>query len=111
MAFCAPCHGLDRAGNALSGFPSLIDVLSRKTREQIVLITKQGAGRMPAFDQLSDAQRKSILDYVLGVNQPSEPYREGDNAPRSNDFGNTTPPYAFSGFRRWLDAEGYPAIQ
>src|SRR5439155_20620569 len=26
-------------------------------------------------------------------------------------FTNTTPPYAFSGFRRWFDAEGYPAIQ
>ena len=24
---------------------------------------------------------------------------------------NTTPPYALTGFRRWIDAEGYPAIK
>ena len=111
MSFCAPCHGLDRAGNALSGFPSLIDVLNRKTREQIVLTTKQGAGRMPAFDQLSDAQRNRIVDYVLGATL-SASRREGDQAaPLESDARNPTPPYAFSGFRRWLDAEGYPAIK
>jgi quinoprotein glucose dehydrogenase len=112
MANCAACHGLDRAGNALSGFPSLIDVGSRKPREQLVLITKQGAGRMPAFDQLSDTQRNNILDYVLGGSQSAPPGRENENARLpANDSRNTTPPYAFSGFRRWLDAEGYPAIK
>src|SRR5688572_28197084 len=109
MAFCAPCHGLDRAGNLLGGFPSLIDVGNRKPREQLVLITKQGAGRMPAFDSLSDAQRNAILDYVLSGPQLSASRREDGNvAPASV---NKTPEYAFSGFRRWADAEGYPAIK
>ncbi len=109
MAFCAPCHGLDRAGNAAGGFPSLIDVASRKPREQLFQITKQGAGRMPAFDSLNDTQRNAILDYVLGVNQPTASRQEGQStAPTSRD---TTPPYAFSGFRRYLDHEGYPAIK
>jgi mono/diheme cytochrome c family protein len=62
MAFCAPCHGLDRAGNPLGGFPSLIDVGARKPREQVSLITRQGAGRMPAFDQLADVQRNAAVD-------------------------------------------------
>ncbi len=111
MAFCAPCHGLDRAGNAPGGFPSLLDVSSRKTREEISLITKQGGGRMPAFDSISDDQRAAILDYVLGTGaaQPSASRRDaGGNPAASKD---TTPPYAFTGFRRWLDAEGYPAIK
>ena len=64
---------------------------------------------MPAFDQLSDAQRNAILDYVLRGPQPAASRREdGNNAPTSPD---TTPPYAFSGFHRWFDAEGYPAIK
>jgi quinoprotein glucose dehydrogenase len=109
MAFCAPCHGLDRAGNAAGGFPSLIDVGSRKPREQLFLITKQGAGRMPAFDSLSDIQRNAILDYVLGVNQLSASRPEVGNA--APPPASATPPYAFSGFRRWFDAEGYPAIK
>jgi quinoprotein glucose dehydrogenase len=110
MAFCAPCHGLDRAGNALSGFPSLLDVLNRKTRDQMVQITKQGSGRMPAFDQLSDTQRNSILDYVLGVNQSTTSRQESENVLQAKRNDAATQ-YAFSGFRRWLDAEGYPAIK
>jgi quinoprotein glucose dehydrogenase len=109
MAFCAPCHGLDRAGNPLGGFPSLIDVGTRKPREQLSLITRQGAGRMPAFDSLSEAQRNAILDYVLDPAKPSRSRREEGNAAPAS--ANTTPPYAFSGFRRWADAEGYPAIK
>jgi len=66
---------------------------------------------MPAFDQLSDAQRSGILDYVLGVNQPAAPRREGENAAPSKNSDSTALQYSFSGFRRWLDAEGYPAIK
>ena len=109
MAYCAPCHGLDRAGNPLGGFPSLIDVGIRKPREQLALITKQGAGRMPAFGQFSDAQRDAILDYVLGVGQPTATRPEAGNAAAASR--DNAPPYAFSGFRRWLDSEGYPAIK
>jgi len=86
----------------------------RKTREEITLITKQGNGRMPAFDSISDNARNAILDYVLGTNQPSvgqpaSARREGENA--TSPSGTGIPEYAFSGFRRWLDAEGYPAIK
>jgi quinoprotein glucose dehydrogenase len=109
MAYCAPCHGLDRAGNAAGGFPSLIDVVNRKSREQLSLITRQGAGRMPAFDQLNDGQRNAILDYVLAGPQPSASRRDDGNA--TLPAPSTTPPYAFAGFRRWFDAEGYPAIK
>ncbi len=109
MAFCAPCHGLDRAGNAPGGFPSLVDVGARKPREQISLITKQGAGRMPAFDQISDAQRNAILDYVLGTNQATVGRPERGGVAPEKKGG--VPEYAFTGFRRWLDGEGYPAIK
>jgi quinoprotein glucose dehydrogenase len=105
MTFCAPCHGIDRAGNLASGFPSLIDIAKRKTRDQIALMTKQGAGRMPGFDQISDKERNAILDYLLGLTQPSS---ESQKTPASR---NALPEYTFGGFRRWLDAEGYPAIK
>jgi quinoprotein glucose dehydrogenase len=107
MTYCAPCHGLDRAGNAASGFPSLVDVGTRKKREEILTITKQGMGRMPAFDQISDNARNEILDYVLGVNRPSAS-RDGETPSRP---ATGVPEFAFGGFRRWLDAEGYPAIK
>lgn len=107
LVHCAACHGIDRAGLPLAGFPSLIDVSKRRTPEEIFKITKMGFGRMPAFDRLADAQREAILAYVLGTpaiggNRPDEAESPADKK---------QPPYAFGGFRRWTDHEGYPAIK
>jgi quinoprotein glucose dehydrogenase len=108
LIHCAACHGLDRKGNPLGGFPALLDIGQRKTREEIMKITKQGGGRMPAFDRIPDPQREAILDYVLNVAPLSAAGRadEGTKIDASK-----APPYAFAGFRRWLDPEGYPAIK
>ncbi len=108
MLYCAACHGLDKTGNLIGGFPSLIDVIKRRPREQIALITKQGNGRMPAFDQIPDAQREAILDYVLDA-APVTGTRREDSTRTSGTPGDGSS-YAFGGFRRWLDPEGYPAI-
>jgi quinoprotein glucose dehydrogenase len=108
MIYCAACHGLDRKGNLAGGFPGLIDVEKRRPRDQIALITKQGAGRMPAFDMIPHAQREAILDYIMGAAPVASRQEESGPATAAAD---KTPPYAFAGFRRWLDQEGYPAIK
>jgi quinoprotein glucose dehydrogenase len=109
---CAACHGLDRKGNPAGGFPTLIDIDKRKTREQIEQVTRIGGGRMPAFDKLSDASRKAILDYVLGVTPPPAATGRTDEGPAPAPApGAKDPPYAFAGFKRWLDAHGYPMIK
>lgn len=105
---CAACHGIDRAGLPAAGFPSLRDVRSRRTEEEIWKITKQGFGRMPAFDKIPDPQREAILAYVLDkpVAAGNRPDEKGSAASAAN-----LPPYAFGGFRRWTDQAGYPAIK
>jgi quinoprotein glucose dehydrogenase len=107
MVSCAPCHGLDRKGNAPAAFPPLLDIAKRKTRAEIEQITRQGGGRMPAFATMPEAKRNAILAYVLD---------EAPTATRKEAGTPNTPPdpasaYAFGGFRRWLDKEGYPAIK
>ncbi len=109
MIYCAACHGLDKKGNLAGGFPSLIDVIQRRPRDQIALITKQGAGRMPAFDAILEPQREAILDYVLGESPTPAP--NGAGATTTATTARKAPEYAFGGFRRWLDKEGYPAIR
>jgi quinoprotein glucose dehydrogenase len=111
MLNCAACHGLDFTGNLQSGFPSLVDVLKRKTREQMAQVTKQGAGRMPAFDRLSDGEREAILDYVLGVAPPPATGRSDEPSAATPAKDRKDPPYAFAGFKRFLDKEGFPAIK
>jgi quinoprotein glucose dehydrogenase len=108
MVHCGACHGLDRKGNAIAGFPTLIDIAKRKTRAEIELVTRQGGGRMPAFANIPEAKRAAILNYVLN--------EEALSASRKEPGAPTAPPdpasaYAFGGFRRWLDKEGYPAIK
>ena len=107
---CAACHGLDRKGNIPGGFPSLIDVQKRKSKEEIERVVKQGAGRMPPFDRLSDSDREGILNYITDTQQQLSASRQ-EGAPAANKTDDKSPPYAFGGFRRWLDAEGYPAVK
>ena len=108
LIHCAACHGTDRAGFPLAGFPSLLDVTQRRTPEQIAQLTKTGFGRMPAFDRLADAQRALIIDYVLGKTEAAAP--SGKKGGKAKAAETITAPYAFGGFRRWTDSDGYPAI-
>jgi quinoprotein glucose dehydrogenase len=109
MLNCAPCHGLDRKGNVAGGLPPLIDIEKRKTRAEIALLTTPGAGRTPEFDRLSEADRDGIIDYITGGHEKLSASRDEGGATHPAD--DKSPPYAFGGFRRWLDAEGYPAIK
>tara|TARA_B100000579_G_C22750512_1_gene813746 strand:- start:264 stop:1241 length:978 start_codon:yes stop_codon:yes gene_type:complete len=98
---CSACHGVDRKGNLAAGFPPLLDIGKRKSRAEIEKITREGAGRMPPYASMPENKRKAILDYILNV-----PSRSGEQPENEGQ-----PSYAFGGFRRYLDPEGYPAIK
>jgi quinoprotein glucose dehydrogenase len=107
---CGACHGLDRQGDRAGGFPSLVDIKARRTKEQIHGLLNQGGGRMPSFASLSEPQRRAIGDFLYGEEQPDRAYAESGRGPGAPPTGDDLP-YAFQGFRRWLDAQGYPAIR
>ena len=55
----------------------------------------------------------AIIDWLFGHEQPASAYiapgaRGGGGGPGAGPQGNE--PFAFTGFRRWFDAQGYPAI-
>ena len=110
MIYCGACHGLDKKGNLAAEFPPLIDVAQRKTRAEIEQITRQGGGRMPGYATMPEAKRTASLDYELNAEPPSASRKEAGAATSSAANGEA-PAYAFGGFRRWLDNEGYPAIK
>ncbi len=99
---CASCHGTDRKGNPVGGFPALQDVSQRLTKEQVMQSIVQGGGRMPAFDQLSEERRQAIVDFLFGLKTSTVEQPDQDES---------LPPYVFRGFQRWFDDEGYPAIK
>ncbi len=69
--YCGVCHGLDLKGNAALMFPPLLDIDKRKTRAEIEQMTRQGRGRMPAYDSMPEEKRNAILDYVLSKSAPA----------------------------------------
>ena len=110
MIYCGVCHGLDLKGNEELKFPPLLGIDKKRTRAEIETQTRQGKGRMPSYESMPEAKRSAILDYVLG--KGSE--QNATDNPKPNVDGEAAeqrPTYAFGGFRRWLDDEGYPAIK
>ena len=65
---------------------------------------------MPGYSTMPEAKRAAILDYVLNYKK-SDATRPEPEAPNLKADKKQPPSYAFGGFRRWLDPEGYPAIK
>lgn len=93
---CAACHGNDRRGNP-PAFPMLIGVGSRLTVAQVSEIIHKGRNNMPPVPGMSDAEITPLLRY-LGVGE----------AQRTEEAAE---PYVFTGYRKFLDPDGYPAFQ
>lgn len=97
---CADCHGDTLAGSPPQ-LPKLLNMGPKWDVAAISKITRQGAGRMPGFPNLSDAEVKAVAEYVLsGESKPIE----------SDEPADLIQDYRFTGYRKFLDPEGYPAI-
>ena len=108
LVHCASCHGNDRKGDLAGGMPPLLNLRDRFTAEHVMKVVVHGGGRMPPFAQVPEAQRRAIVDFLFGTERPAA----ADAAnPGADGPAREGPPYAFAGFRRWFDREGYPAIQ
>lgn len=101
LSNCASCHRDDMRGS-VGAIPSLIDLRGKRNAEEIAAIIQQGGGRMPAFANLSAEQRAGIAGYVLGSPDKELP---GQAAPSAELM-----PYRFTGYNKFLDPDGYPAV-
>jgi quinoprotein glucose dehydrogenase len=62
-----------------------------------------GKGRMPGFPQLSGAPTQAPVDFLRGASGVGELPAASESVGR--------PTYAFTGYRKFLDIDGYPAVQ
>ena len=104
---CAVCHGADRRGSP-PAFPSLIGVGQRMTPEQMAERIHEGAGRMPAFPNLQGESLTALIDYLR--NRPDRQAEEGPKPAPKAAPDEATGPYVFTGYRKFLDPDGYPAV-
>ncbi len=115
---CALCHGPNLTG-ASALYPAIVGVRSRLPDAQILSTIHNGKGRMPAFPHLASADTAALLRFL---GKPAPPARS-QPAPRrivseitsKHEAASGAPttgasPYRFTGYRKFLDPDGYPAV-
>jgi quinoprotein glucose dehydrogenase len=107
--YCIACHGPERKGNPVSGFPSVIDVKQQMKRDEISRLIANGKGMMPGFKQIGATEKQAIIDFLFGEEKTEAPSVAGgiDLAEKGTKMKS---PYQFNGYNKFLDDRGYPAI-
>jgi quinoprotein glucose dehydrogenase len=115
LSQCAVCHGEKMAGSP-PAIPSLVGVGQRMSFDEVTATIKNGKGRMPGFANLeNDSDRwYGLLSYVMsgGAKKTTSSTERGT---AKKELASSVPAspamkYHFTGYHRFLDPEGYPAI-
>jgi len=99
---CAACHGLDRAGDPQGQYPPLTAVNRTLTRAAVDRLIANGKGVMPSFGMLTASQRRALVADLFG--DAAAPAAGGDPP-------DVTVPFTHTGYNRFLDPDGYPAVK
>ncbi len=107
--YCAGCHGANREGNADQTYPALTDLAVRLPEESVTQWIERGKGFMPSFGFLSQAERDALMAFLFGREEPDPAH----GAPADNRMGRAFAgsPYGHTGYNRFLDQDGYPAVK
>ena len=96
---CSACHGDNMAGSPPQ-FPALMGVGDRMSPKEIAGTITAGKGRMPAFTNLTEEQIFAVVEYVMS----------GESKELQSSAAPQEMRYRFTGYKKFLDPEGYPAI-
>jgi quinoprotein glucose dehydrogenase len=97
---CASCHKDDRTGTAAA--PTLVDIGSRKTREQLADVIRHGTGRMPGYPDLGAKNINDLIEFlVTGKDRGTDPDLLKEP---------TYVKYRSDGETLWRDPDGYPPL-
>lgn len=103
---CQMCHGADKKGASIYTVPSLEGIKSRKTAGEIREIIKNGRGLMPSFSNLDDNAIKAITAFLFDSKEKADPNIKSSLAKSDWKY-----PYFMSGYVRFKDPDGFPAIK
>lgn len=99
---CASCHLEDFKGSP-PNFPALTGLKERYTLAQVKEIVSQGVGRMPGFSSLGESAVEAVSKYVLTGEDVGARLQSSDPSQPLK--------YSFDGYNKFLDPDGYPAVQ
>jgi quinoprotein glucose dehydrogenase len=99
LSQCSICHRDNRAGSPPE-FPSLLGIANRRSPMEIATVVQRGKGRMPGFSGLSQDQLSALVEYLMS----------GESKELQSFGGAPEMKYRFTGYHKFLDTEGYPAV-
>ena len=106
-ANCMTCHGPGRQGGG--NYPSLIGLKKKYTESQFLALIATGRRMMPAFKQLSQAEKKALAAFILNNDaHQQQPFVDDKRKPEDPYF---QLPYTSTGYNKFLTREGYPAVK
>jgi glucose dehydrogenase len=97
---CAACHG-DRMEGIPPSSPSLAGLGTRMSAAQAADLIHKGKGDMPALPEIEGPKLDSLLRYLKVGSENQNPDSAGELS---------TDKYTFTGYRKFLDPDGYPAV-
>ena len=102
---CILCHGKDLKGASIHTVPSLVGLKDRMDKATLVQTVTKGKGMMPAFGHLPEERIDAIAAFLLETDE-----KIANPGARTNNKNDWPYPYSMTGYNRFRDQDGYPAI-
>jgi quinoprotein glucose dehydrogenase len=103
---CAACHGARGEGDAARGVPAVEALEGHASAEDLSGLIRAGRGFMPAFPDLPDSDVVAVIGWLLGDDTLVD---DVDVDPGVAEPAGA--PFSFNGYHRFVDENGYPAIE
>jgi quinoprotein glucose dehydrogenase len=104
QAYCATCHGENRQGEPIRNVPALDNLESRLSRSAVTTLLETGRGQMPSFRTIPAEDRAAVIAFLFRDVQLRR-------AARSTNDPADDVVYSHTGYNRFLDPQGYPAVR
>jgi quinoprotein glucose dehydrogenase len=104
---CQYCHGVDRKGDSLGEYPALLNIKERLTKTGAEEFIRTGKDMMPSFQHLKPGEMRSVLEFLFTETQADNIQLET----RIQTQIVRRPEYGHTGYNRFVDDDGFPAIK
>lgn len=103
QTFCMGCHGANLEGSTFHGNATgLKNIALRMNQDSVRKILEMGRNEMLAFGYLTNAQKSAVIAYL---------YQDTVSAPLTGEEIAWGSPYSHTGYIRFVDRDGFPAIE
>lgn len=103
--YCAVCHGTERQGDPTGTYPGLRNVKDKFPGKELLALINGGKGIMPSFKHIPEKNKEALVAFLY--DQETKQLKESGEMVT----GKPLVPYTHTGYNRFFDQNGYPAVK